>query len=138
MEEPPLIPAPVILDYRGDLWVFPSASDAQDWAEPVDARNGEFTAYDREGRLLSVSWDARRVYLGPGEESPEHRAALAAGLRHFLESCGDPLARQPDVPLDDLVTAASDLFMAKPRARWSGGMGALRWAQRLLGGRRRG
>lgn len=46
---------PIIADNYGDVLVFESLAKAESYLEPIDIRNGEYTVFDSEGRLLKQS-----------------------------------------------------------------------------------
>jgi hypothetical protein len=53
MDGPLLISPPVYIDGKGEL-IFSSPPAAERYLEAIDVRNGEYEAYDREGRRLAV------------------------------------------------------------------------------------
>lgn len=46
---------PIIVVEHSDVTIFESVEKAQNWLEPIDVKNGEYVAYDRDGRLLRLA-----------------------------------------------------------------------------------
>jgi hypothetical protein len=97
------VKAPIIVDNHGDLSVYGSLEKAIGDLEPVDVRNGEYIAYDSEGRLLNVVVETSRpwkfsIFQGPRDErigfiptedEPTHSDELRTKLIHFLKRVGE-------------------------------------------------
>jgi hypothetical protein len=47
--------APIIVVEHGDVTIFESVTKAQIGLEPIDVKNGEYVAYDRDGHLLRLT-----------------------------------------------------------------------------------
>ena len=79
---------PIIADSRGDVLVFDTVALAASYMEPVDVRNGEWVAFDSEGRLLTVEVEPKgrheRTVLKPGEGIPDHASILRNTLVRYL------------------------------------------------------
>lgn len=120
---------PIIVCESGDIRIYATVEEAE-WAlETIDVRNGEYTVYDSEGRLLSVtieryepkSWwhfllaGVERSILHETETEPFHAVELRRRLMEFLRR----LAEEPQygVRIDDtwLSNAALPELIAKVR-----------------------
>lgn len=79
---------PIIIVEDGDLQLYPSARDAALDLEAMDVRDGIYTAYDSEGRLLKLGIKADKsesVTIEPGgEPDPTRAAELREALGRFL------------------------------------------------------
>jgi hypothetical protein len=98
-------------DLRGDLNLFETEDALLSYVEPIDVENGEYFAFDAEGRLLSLTVDDGHVRMMEGETEPNHADVLTQLLRENLASLrmpGDWPAASPDwltsAGLSDLVT----------------------------------
>jgi hypothetical protein len=66
------ISPPIIVDEQGTAIVFESIEDAELYLEPIDVRNGEYVAYDSEGRLLRLLPTSPRITVESSESEPSH------------------------------------------------------------------
>jgi hypothetical protein len=110
---------PIILVEHGDILIFRSVEDAELALEPIDVRNGEYVAYDAEGRTLVLSviidekpglfgWSARRtecVKLIDNPEAAIDEAGLSASLAQFLNRSGVSLDGAKEDDLSALVAS---------------------------------
>lgn len=94
---------PLFIDNNGDILVFESVQDAENWIEPIDVRNGEYEAFDAEGCLLRLTlekepgfWKFARetVKISSAENEPSHADELRKRLLRFLKVANDR-------PIDD-------------------------------------
>jgi hypothetical protein len=85
-----MIVPPVIIDERGDITLFSTASAAALKMEPVDVLNAEYDVYDSEGQVLSpvVTNDGRRVDLVELERPRYAPETLRTHLQTFIEAVG--------------------------------------------------
>ena len=100
--------SPVIVqDSDGDVLIFRSMDNAEDYLEPIDVRAGEYVAYDADGRLLTISVDEDRgiVRLGSSDSTAQHAADLRGILLQLLGRI-EPGHELSDCPLDALVAKA--------------------------------
>ena len=82
-----LVPPIVIDNSRDGLEMYASVTALVGYLEHWYATDEDFTAYDREGRLLEVAPDGYGVQVRALEETPTHEAALReALLRHLRET----------------------------------------------------
>jgi len=93
---------PIIIVDGHDVSIYDSVEEAQVQLEAIDVRNGEYRAYDAEGRLLAMDIVAekKRVLLGliptdvelvrmsDGEAAPTHERELRKALIAFLVATG--------------------------------------------------
>jgi hypothetical protein len=91
--------SPIIVVDKGgiDLSIYDSAEDVEQHLEAIDVRNGEYIAYDRDGRRLVLSAKEKQVYITYGEEEP-HAVDLANALRAYLVATGKPAKTEIDLP----------------------------------------
>ncbi len=56
--------APIVVYDHGDVSIFESAEDAENYLEPIDVEREEYVAYDSEGYLLrlAVNVKSRRIW----------------------------------------------------------------------------
>src|SRR5690348_8621436 len=100
----------------GDLRMFDDADALRGYVEPIDVENGEYTAFDAEGRLLSLSSDGKTISVQEGEAEPTHAADLARLLREMLATSRYPDGREAALPawceaapLDQLVARSLEV-----------------------------
>lgn len=102
------IKPPIIVDERGDTKVYKSIEDAEMDLEVIDVQNGEYVAYDSEGRLLTViPISPYRVAIASTEQEPNHIDELHAILFRFLLHLGFSADWLKRASLQDLVVQAS-------------------------------
>ena len=89
---------PIIVNEHGDVEVFTSVEDAEVYLEPIDVRNEEYTAFDSEGRKLSlrvikskrrglfglIPYHVETVKIECEEAEPQHESDLRSLLSDFL------------------------------------------------------
>lgn len=103
-----MVQPPIILYNWGDVEVFASVEQLEDYLEPVDVKNGEYLAFDSEARILEVLVESGdRVVVRPATGESRFQAQLAHMLKWFLE-------RSKKVPpaggtLPELVQAVASL-----------------------------
>lgn len=115
--KPPIIV--LNLDEGGTPMFFKSREDAERYIEPVDVNNGEYAAYDGEGRQLLLRafedkgarafgrfWTTGGyVVIEDAEQEPRHVEELRHALLAFLNrhaATGD----WADAPLKDIIEKA--------------------------------
>lgn len=69
-------------DVPGDVSLFRSIADAEQWLEPVDVRNGEYFAYTLDGRELGLTIESGCVKIVSGDAGRDFRARV----RNLLEA----------------------------------------------------
>lgn len=105
----------VLVDNTGDIEVFDTVQELEQYAEPVDVRLNEYVAYDAEGRLLDlrceevVSGRFLRVRLSvvrvvEAEQEPAHLDDLRRSLLRFLSRLGDNETVCEQLSLSDLLS----------------------------------
>lgn len=69
---------PIIVNERGDVSIYRSAEQVERALEAVDVRNGEYVAYDAEGKplILSVVPGQEKGFLGLGSKMVERVAVI--------------------------------------------------------------
>lgn len=80
---------PIILNYTGDVYIFSTVQGAEQYAEPLSAEHGEFTAYDATGRELSISWTTNTVSIFSTGQESVRVSELEYVLRKYLVAVGD-------------------------------------------------
>lgn len=105
--------APIFIDNNGDIRVFASVQDAENWIEPIDVRDNEYEAFDSEGRRLRLTVQKQEGFLRFGREyvqitevesEPKHAADLRERLQTFLNAAGERDV-DPAASLSQLVNA---------------------------------
>lgn len=71
---------PIVLNAGGDICFFPTKEAAEINMEPIDVRNGYFTAYDSKGHCLTLDIIEKEVtiFFGLKKAMVEHVAIVAA------------------------------------------------------------
>jgi hypothetical protein len=110
---------PIIADENGDVHLFESLRDAEEYVEPVDVENDEYNFYDSTGlvlkgevhtdnledgllrRLVSPSWQRVRLVVGP--ETDRRPDELAEVLRSLLATVGPGRTGIDDEALSDMT-----------------------------------
>jgi hypothetical protein len=109
---------PLVVNENGNLLFFASSDDAERYLEPIDVRNGEYVAYDAEGRVLFLRVETERVpgLFGLGSVAVERvrveeaadttprPAELRAALLGYLSDKAPAGAER--LPLAELVALA--------------------------------
>ena len=93
-----MIEEPIILYGDAGADVFLSIEAAEQYAEPIDIQNGEYTAYDAAGKILSLSVSLNGFHgsLSLPEPHKHGREELVRALRRLLRS----IASARKVPFD--------------------------------------
>lgn len=105
----------VLVDNTGDIEVFDTVQELEQYAEPVDVRLNEYVAYDAEGRLLDLRCEEvvggrfLRVRLSvvrvvEAEQEPAHLDDLRRSLLRFLSLLGDNETVCEQLSLSDLLS----------------------------------
>jgi hypothetical protein len=96
--------APIIIDNFGDVLIFDSVEKAERYIEPIDVLNGEYVAYDSEGRLLHPIIESPfKVVLMPAEGEAGHAQELHEVLIDFFKRIGTSKDWLGRASLHDLV-----------------------------------
>lgn len=118
--------APIIIDNSGDLLIFSSIEQAQQYLEPIDVHNKEYIAYDSEGRLLKLNVtreksDLRRlptfadsgehITLQPAESEPLHAAELQSKLIQYFAQVGEARKWLRNATLAELVQKGVEKYV---------------------------
>lgn len=105
---------PIFIDNNGDISVFTSVQDAENWIEPIDVLNSEYEAFDSDGRSLVLAVNKQQgfsslvqeiVQISLAETEPNHAEELRQRLRRFL-SAAEGRDFPPDASLSQLVNSA--------------------------------
>ena len=94
---------PIILNEHGSIDVFQSTEAAEIYMEPIDVENGEYVAYDSEGRLLRIVPTSPRVTIETAELEPSHQDEVRALLVRLLTHLGVPKEELLNLSLGALV-----------------------------------
>lgn len=111
---------PLIIDSSADVFICRTIDRAERELEPTDVRNGEYTGYDREGRLLAITTTAHpkpnilgfgsssveSVRIEAAEESPSHAEELRSAILSFLRRIGVSAAPLEGLQLSELILEA--------------------------------
>ncbi len=99
----PGITPPIIVDEQGTATVFESVEDAERYLEPIDVRNGEYVAYDSEGRLLRLLPTSPRITIENADLEPHHANEVRELLVRLLSYTGVPVEILRSESLQELV-----------------------------------
>jgi hypothetical protein len=102
----PGICPPIIVDERGTATVFESVDYAERYLEPIDVKNGEYIAYDSEGRLLRLIPTSPRITIESAEPEPHHSSEVRSLLIRLLVYTGVPPEILQSEDLQNLVARA--------------------------------
>lgn len=110
---------PIIVVEHGDVTIFESVVKAQLGLEPIDVRNGEYVAYDRDGRLLRLTVMRKEkpsffgkeksieaVEISYVEEEGDYASDLRKALINLFKRTEVYDQEDESLPLDDLVNKA--------------------------------
>jgi len=88
--------------------IFASKADAESYLEAIDVANGEYVAYDSEGRLLKLipAWPHSATIMD-GESEPTHNNELHDALSGFF--------LQLDLPSNWVKQASLEQMIEKAR-----------------------
>jgi hypothetical protein len=84
------IKPPIIVDEHGTAMVFESIDDAERYLEPIDVSNGEYVAYDSEGRLLKLIATKPQITIQSDDLEPQHQGHVGELLIRLLSHAGVP------------------------------------------------
>lgn len=82
------ISPPIIVDEQGTATIFEFVEDAERYLEPIDVRNGEYVAYDSEGRLLRLLPTSPHITVESAESEPSHTNEVKDLLIRLLRYTG--------------------------------------------------
>ena len=113
---------PIITVEHGDVSVFKSADDLQQYLEPIDVINGEYQAYDREGYLLDLkvidtecpsllgTIKTKKVIVVNANEKKNHSDELKNIFIDFFRSTSTYEPDDEKQTLDKLINKAINAF----------------------------
>jgi hypothetical protein len=107
MESPIVLNESTSIDTPGDVSIYQSVRELTLHVEPVDVENGEYFAFDAEGRLMVLETDGRTVTVRAAEPETIHRDDLVKLLRQSLISVDFPERIVNRWNLTELVKVAS-------------------------------
>ena len=130
-DRPPGIRFPIFVSEPNDLSAYESVSDLKLDLEPVDVEQGNYFAYDSEGRLLNLrATGVRRGLFGSvdqhkasitvelAEETPSHADELRHRLVSFLSAVEKNGPFLDSLSLEELVSRALPHARATVRRSW--------------------
>jgi hypothetical protein len=108
---------PLVIRSSGDVFFCRSIEAAERELEAVDVRHGEYTGYDRDGRLLLIdvitetvpiffglgTAAIERVRIGVAEKEPTHMAEARAAVLGYLDRIGIGTRGMSDLTLAELI-----------------------------------
>lgn len=110
---------PIIVVEHGDVTIFKSVAKAQLGLEPIDVKNGEFVAYDKNGCLLRLTVIKKEkpsffckeksieaVNIFEAEDGGSNTKDLREVLINFFKRTGVNDPEDKYLSLDDLVDKA--------------------------------
>lgn len=99
-------PPVALVDRSGDVAVFTRLEDLLGWVEAVDVEDGEYTAYDSEGRLITLRPYSGTALARVAEHRPQHAEDLRRALSSYLAAMGEPEGWLLQASLTDLIARA--------------------------------
>jgi hypothetical protein len=116
---------PIILDNKGDVTLFKTVQDAEQYVEAVDVEDDEYVGYDAHGYVLLLYTSGDRVHMTLKEPKQRQIEALERTLRSLLAAVGDPRAADQSFELPALIDIC-ERFTYQPssvreflRAEWN-------------------
>jgi hypothetical protein len=104
------VKTPIIVDNRGDVFLFESISDMERYIEPIDVVNQEYKFFDSTGRALTVGIQndqgREKVKIMQCEDQPTHQSELRSLLITFLNAVSNTSTDFENLPLDHLIGKA--------------------------------
>jgi hypothetical protein len=113
---------PIIVSEPGEVLIFRSTSEVEEYIEWPDVYESRYIAYDSEGRLLKLlspqgkkptkfmgitSYNVDEpIRIEPAEVEPGHAHELRELLREHLIHLGEPYESVLDLSLDELLAVA--------------------------------
>lgn len=108
---------PIIINDHGDISIFRTVEDAENYLESPDVLAGQYAAYDSVGRLLRLEapkakkigilgfsiTSVDKVTISSEEPIPSHSEDLKMALKDFLEYFGISKQWLEEASLGDLV-----------------------------------
>lgn len=94
---------PIILDNRGDIYIFLTKAAAEEYMEPADVVDNYYVAYDSQGRLLHINVEKGCVLIRDGDVSTSHADELRRILVRYLAYMKMPAAGFAESSLQDLI-----------------------------------
>ncbi|MDO8444575.1 MAG: hypothetical protein Q7T53_00470 [Deltaproteobacteria bacterium] len=113
---------PIIVNDHGDISVFKTVADAENYLESPDVLAGQYVAYDSDGRLLKLNAPKQKKYgllwftiisidkisISNGESQASHVEELKSILKDFLEYLGISKQWLEEASLNDLLAKCID------------------------------
>ena len=99
------IKTPIIVDEHGTAMIFESLKDAELYLEPIDVRNGEYLAFDSDGRSLKLIPTTPEITIESDELEPQHQDHVRDLLIRLLSYAGVDSEVLKKKSLQDLVEA---------------------------------
>lgn len=104
---------PIVSDENGDINLYPSVEDAEQYMEAIDVRDGVYEVFDSIGNRLAVSAEGETVRIGLDPQQSPDPEELASRLRGRAIRIGADrvgLADPATAPLAELVNALARFF----------------------------
>lgn len=114
---------PILVIENGDISIFKSVNKAQRYLEPIDVKNSEYVAYDRDGHLLSLTISQKRnssffgkaktiesVEISEAEEEGDHAEDLRKALINFFKRTGVYNHDDETLTMNELINKAVNQF----------------------------
>jgi hypothetical protein len=108
---------PIIIYENGDVYIFKTRKEAENYLEPIDVENQEYVAYDSEGHLLKLEVESKpvrswlkflrneRVVIRDNHPSVEGHSELRKILIEYLSVCRPNMLQESlrEASLQELV-----------------------------------
>ena len=114
---------PIIVIEHGDVTIFESVAKAQNGLESIDVKNGEYVAYDRDGRLLRLAVvqverpsffgkvkSIEGVEISKADDGIDHAIELRKALINFFKKTSIYDREDEELALSDLVNKAAKQY----------------------------
>jgi hypothetical protein len=99
---------PPVLIFEGlDLAFYGAVAKAQVELEAIDVRDGIYTGYDSEGRLLTLETQGEDVIISAAESESRHFEELKEKMLTYLWAIGDPAGTNPNLDFPELLAACN-------------------------------
>lgn len=105
--------APIIVDEHGDTMIFESVSDAATYLEAIDVKNGEYTAFDSQGTVLSLRVDPINENIIITDSAAKQPDTLRELLSTYLQLMDEDERWLNKASLSEMAARALELYLRR-------------------------
>ena len=110
---------PIVVNEHGDLMIFKTKQEAEQYLEVIDVKNDEYTALDREGKLLifSVDGEQNKINVDIAYPITQDINRLRNWLSHYLILFGFENDWLTHANLSDLLEQSTERYCNSQKYR---------------------